>query len=148
MCVAVLVTPPPNGRRQRADAFAQPQAAVGVPLWLPFRGRQRHYEKNNEGIEGTAWDDVSGKVLDKEMVHQARKEEIDEFHKHEVYTQTELAECWKETGKAPVKVRWIDINKGDSENPDYRSRLVAKEIKKDNRDDLFAATPPLEALRT
>ena len=32
-------------------------------------------------------------------------------------------------------------------NPDYRSRLVAKEIKKDNRDDLFAATPPLEALK-
>ena len=55
-----------------------------------------------------------------------RKEEIDEFHKHEVYTKTELSECWKETGKAPVKVRWIDINKGDSENPDYRSRLVAK----------------------
>ena len=32
-------------------------------------------------------------------------------------------------------------------NPDYRSRLVAKEINKDNRDDLFAATPPLEALK-
>ena len=32
-------------------------------------------------------------------------------------------------------------------NPDYISRLVAKELKKDNRDDLFAATPPLEALK-
>ena len=30
-------------------------------------------------------------------------------------------------------------------HPDLRSRLVAKEIKKDNRTDLFAATPPLEA---
>ena len=39
------------------------------------------------------------------------------------------------------------MNKGDAENPEYRSRLVAKEIKKDNRDDLFAATPPLEALK-
>ena len=36
-------------------------------------------------------------------------------------------------------------NKGDSLNPEYRSRLVAKEIKKDKREDLFAATPPLEA---
>ena len=36
-------------------------------------------------------------------------------------------------------------NKGDEENPEYRSRLVAKEIKKDKREDLFAATPPHEA---
>ena len=28
--------------------------------------------------------------------------------------------------------------------PNYRSRLVAKEIKKDERPDLFAATPPVE----
>ncbi len=30
-------------------------------------------------------------------------------------------------------------------NPECRARLVAKEIKRDARDDLFAATPPLEA---
>ena len=29
----------------------------------------------------------------------------------------------------------------------YRSRLVAKEIKTDKRTDLYAATPPLEALK-
>ena len=51
----------------------------------------------------------------------------------------------KETGKPPIKVGWLDINTGGKLNPDYRSRLVAKEITKDNRDDLFAATPPLEA---
>ena len=39
----------------------------------------------------------------------------------------------------------MDINKGDSVTPENRSRLVAKEIKKDKRADLFAATPPLEA---
>ena len=32
-------------------------------------------------------------------------------------------------------------------NPDYRLTLVAKELKKDNRDYLFVATPPLEALK-
>ena len=36
-------------------------------------------------------------------------------------------------------------NKGDKAKPEYRARLVAKEIKKDIRDDLFAAMPPLEA---
>ena len=45
----------------------------------------------------------------------------------------------------PITVRWLDINKGDEENKEYRSRLVAQEIKRDKRDDLFAATPPLEA---
>ena len=47
----------------------------------------------------------------------------------------------------PIGCRWVDINKGDEDNPEYRSRLVAKEIKKDRNQDLFAATPPLEAKR-
>ncbi len=37
---------------------------------------------------------------------------------------------------------------GDKENPEHRCRIVATEIKKDERQDLFAATPPLEAKRT
>ena len=44
-----------------------------------------------------------------------------------------------------VDLKWVDINKGDSVNHEYRSRLVAKELKLDKRLDLFAATPPLEA---
>ena len=50
-------------------------------------------------------------------------------------------------GRRPFGVRWIDSNKGDDEKPNYRSRLVGREIKKDNRLDLFSATPPLEALK-
>ena len=49
------------------------------------------------------------------------------------------------TGKQPIGCKWIDINKGDAKNPNYRSRLVAKEIKRGPSDDMFAATPPLEA---
>ena len=56
-------------------------------------------------------------------------------------------ECWNRFGKAPVKVRWIDINKGDIEEPNYRSRLVAKEINTYKRDDLFVATPPFETAK-
>ena len=43
--------------------------------------------------------------------------------------------------------KWVDINKGDESSPNYRSRLVGREFKKNKRDDLFAATPPLEAIR-
>ena len=44
----------------------------------------------------------------------------------------------------------MDTNKGDSEDPDVRSRLVARDFKSKNggdREDLFAATPPIEAER-
>ena len=64
----------------------------------------------------------------------------------EVYEKVPIEECWRETGKAPIAVRWVDINKGDDDNPEIRCRWVGREFKgKDNkRDDLFAATPPLE----
>ena len=37
------------------------------------------------------------------------------------------------------------MNKGDEKDPEYRSRLVAMEIKRKHDEDIFAATPPLEA---
>ena len=70
---------------------------------------------------------------------------MQEFRKHRVYDKVDIQECWDNTGKEPIGTRWVDINKGDESNPDYRSRLVAQEIKVDKREDLFAATPPLEA---
>ncbi len=44
-----------------------------------------------------------------------------------------------------MEVKWVDANKDDEEKPQYRCRLVVKEIKKDKREGLFAAMPPLEA---
>ena len=46
-----------------------------------------------------------------------------------------------------ISTKWIDTNKGDATAPNIRARLVGREIKRDKRDDLFAATPPLESLR-
>ena len=57
---------------------------------------------------------------------QARKDEIRYFKEMGVYDKVPLAEAWTETGRAPIATRWVDINKGDSINPKYRSRLVAK----------------------
>ena len=50
-------------------------------------------------------------------------------------------------GKPPISVRWVEVNKGDDENPNYRSRLVAREIRMVGEDAIFAPTPPLESLR-
>ena len=93
------------------------------------------------------WDEVTGEQLDTGMVIAARAEEMAEFRKHGVYKIVRIGECYREAGKGPIGVRWIDINKGDKVNPEYRSRLVAKEIKTDKSQELFAATPPLEALK-
>ena len=53
----------------------------------------------------------------------------------------------KERGRKIVKSRWIDINKGDDVNPNYRSRMVGKEFNNGETEGLFAATPPLESLK-
>ena len=92
------------------------------------------------------WDDVSGEPLDTEGVLQARKEELVEVHKHGVYKKVPISQCLERTGKPPIGTRWVDINKGDNVHPEFRSRVVGQEIKVDKRDDLFAATPPLEAM--
>jgi hypothetical protein len=94
------------------------------------------------------WDDITGEPLDPIGVRKARSEEMQEFHKHGVYRKVPISECWDSTGKAPIGVRWVDINKGDKVHPELRSRLVAKEIKINKREDLFAATPPLEAKKS
>ena len=89
------------------------------------------------------FDDVHGKWLNKDMAIEARMLEMDFFKKMGVYTKVPRD---KAVGKI-IKTRWIDTDKGDDENPNYRSRLVGREINTDERPDLFAATPPLESLR-
>jgi thiol-disulfide isomerase/thioredoxin len=90
-------------------------------------------------------DDVSGKCLNSKLVNEARKLEIKFF---------EDMGLWKVI-KRPVELgeyrlistRWVDVNKGDEDKPNYRSRFVAREIKKNRLESFFAAMPPLTALR-
>ena len=92
-------------------------------------------------------DDLNGgEVLDWHKVVQARRLEIEYFKKMRVYEKCPRSEA-KKLGKKVITTRWIDTNKGDKAKPDYRSRLVGREIKTDARLDLFAATPPLETFK-
>ena len=61
---------------------------------------------------------------------------------HKIRRSEAQAKGWK-----IIKTRWIDINKGDDENPVCRSRLVGKEFNTGEMDGIFAGTPPLEAMR-
>ncbi|MDP7559816.1 MAG: reverse transcriptase domain-containing protein, partial [Planctomycetota bacterium] len=105
------------------------------------------HEETDENEWMVAVDDQSGEPLEPRMVKLARKEEIAYFKEREVYEKVKMNECWEATGKAPIGVRWVDINKGDTANPNYRSRLVAMEFKTDNKPEWYAATPPSECLK-
>ena len=49
-------------------------------------------------------------------------------------------------GKGPIGTGCLDINKGDEDNPNLRSRLVGQEFNTAPDGTLYAATPPLELL--
>ena len=89
-------------------------------------------------------------MLKDELVREARGKELEFFHSKRVWQKRPKAVAKLETGRPPITVRWVDVNKGDDMNPNYRSRLVARQLKARDMSgkSYFAAAPPLEALRT
>ena len=94
-----------------------------------------------------AWDDKVGQELDPEVVRKARALEMEWYRKMNVFEKRPTQECFGKTKKPPIKVKWVDHNKGDRQHINVRSRLVAKQISTGKQQGLFAAPPPLEALR-
>ena len=92
--------------------------------------------------------DVTGRTIDRKLVHDARQKELDFFNSKNVWSLREFEECRRKTGKLPVIVIWVDVNKGDDVSPNIRSRLVARQIRQPSEEAIFAPTPPLESLRT
>ncbi|CAK0852608.1 unnamed protein product [Prorocentrum cordatum] len=98
-------------------------------------------------------DDLTGEVLDFEGAREARQGELDWCRGRQVWKKVPRREML-ENGKRAVTLECIDTNKDDRTQPRYRSRLVAREIKKamrpEDRPDqaeLFSAMPPLEAFK-
>ena len=88
-------------------------------------------------------DDVAGAELPAHLVKAARKEELEVIEKMGVWEPRPRSECLARTGKNPIKLRWLDSHKGDTERPNVRCRLVAKDIKNGAQPEWFAATPPI-----
>ena len=59
----------------------------------------------------------------------ARTEEMAWYDKFKAYEEVTDETCVSRAGLKPISCRWRDINKGDSERVEVRSRLVAREIK-------------------
>ncbi|CAK0880002.1 unnamed protein product, partial [Prorocentrum cordatum] len=101
------------------------------------------------------WDDVNGGYLEAGLVAQARAVEREWVKKQELIEIVPRSQAFAETGRPPIPLKWVDTNKGDAERPNYRGRLVVKEIKAKKRPDeqleaseVFSAMPPLEAMRS
>ena len=91
--------------------------------------------------EGPFYDDLTKQQLPNELVKAARRKELDYFEMKNVWNRVPVQEAWKVSGRPPITVRWVDVNKGDDEFPDIRSRLVARQIRGANEDPTFAPTP-------
>jgi len=57
-------------------------------------------------------DDVKGGALDPQKVMQATSKELEYLRGQGVYEYATKAEAKAVTGKAPIRLKWIDSNKG------------------------------------
>ena len=122
-----------------------------LKMWINEVAVEIEDETDTEPENGmTAWDDVHGDELDMKLLRKGRKEEIDYMESRGIWEVCDEDEAWRETGHGPVSTKWVDTNKGTKEEPLVRCRLVARDFRKKgekDREDLFAATPPLETIR-
>lgn len=100
----------------------------------------------NDGWQHAS-DDVSGEQFDPEFVSKARREEIEYFHKRDVRTKVQVAECTRVIGNKPVGVRCADVSKQHDLNPKYFSRSVAKEFDRHPMPEFYVATLASECFR-
>ena len=72
-------------------------------------------------------DRSTGLPLNPEMVKKTREFEMQYMEELKVLEDNDPDACMAETGRPPIPTDWVDINKGDSLRPNYRSRLVCQE---------------------
>ena len=72
------------------------------------------------------WDAITSEPLPTDLTSAARQEELGFMNDWKVWDVAPVAECWARTGKAPLKGKWVDVNKGDRARPVIRCRWVAK----------------------
>ena len=75
------------------------------------------YRQLYQDVEFT--DDVRGGALDKEFMIKARRAEMQFFKKLGVYNKVR-----KENHMRGITTKWVDTNKGDEKDLNYRARLV------------------------
>ena len=105
-------------------------------------------EKQGQERDVVCFDDVTDKELPWSAVRKARELELKYLRDLGVYEKVDEKEAIERYGITPIDTKWIDTDKAfEGEPMQIRSRICAREFKSDDRPDLYAGTPPLEALK-
>ena len=103
-----------------------PGAVKGRPTAVQCLNRLTEYKNKSGGISSVlAWDDLTGMKLDAGQVKEERAKEVQYLRDKRVYDKIPRSQALRNKWNI-IQTRWIDINKGDDENPKYRSRMVGK----------------------
>ena len=93
-------------------------------------------------------DDITGKEQPWRAVRKARELELKYLRDLGVYEKVDEKDAVAKYGITPVDTKWVDTDKAfEGEPMQIRSRMCAREFKSDDRPDLYAGTPSLEALQ-
>ena len=96
---------------------------------------------------GVFVDDITVKKLCAKLAKVARKKEVSTMEEMVVWAKVPRAQV-KARGNHIVAVRWVDHDKARRGGKlDVRSRLVVNQFATSDQDDIFAATPALEAVK-
>ena len=93
--------------------------------------------------EGWHCDDNKGGWLDTELCAKARCEEVEHTRRHNMYERVPRETCLRKTGKGPIKTGWAETDKGRLTCARGGSRRSTTHA----WPELYASTPPLEALK-
>ena len=128
----------PKNRRQRRSMNRQGQEEVfdiSRPIQRLLNVQQKLEdlivppEESEMYRDATFFDDVTGSELNKKEAIKARRKEIQFFRDRRVYTKVS-----REAHMKIIATKWLDINKGDTTNPNLRARLVGCEFATDKRE--------------
>lgn len=89
---------------------------------------------------GPIYGHLSGQPLCKVKVAIGRTTEVQRMDEFTVYMEVDEK---KAAGRKKIRSKWLDDDKGDA----VRSRLVAHAVAYTEREDTFAATPPLKGIK-
>ena len=96
-----------------------------------------------------AFDDVTSKEFPWHAVRKALEQELTYPRDVGMYEEVDEREDIAQYQVTPVDTKWVDTDRACEEEPmQIRSRIVARESKSDDRPDLYARAPPLEALKS
>ena len=112
---------------------------VGIHCLVDEAPLQNHALKIDGSKTEQYFGDITGQPLPAELVKAARAKEMEYFASKGVWSTRPVAEAMRVKGRKPITVRWVDVNKGDDDNPVIRSRLGARDIRGAGVESMFCS---------